>query len=190
MKVRIREKRALAAIGCLVATGVVGGCAVPQRFSMVDDAKTMLLGLSEQDVTLCAGFPDQKQANEGSEIWSYRFKTTGNNLAVSTPVLYGIANTSMNYSSGGTCSVQFLFVDGRVSRIAYAGNNDTASGRDTLCEPVIDDCVRYVADYPRGNRVAALTASATASPNAPPQPPPAAEAGGKRPSRANASPHP
>lgn len=176
-------RRALSGLSLACAL-LAAGCAVPDRYTQVDHAKSMLVGLSEDDVTMCAGFPDRRQERENIDIWSYKHKTDGGNVNVSAPVLSGIANTSVNYSSGGNCSVQFLFVDGRVRRIAYAGDNDTASGRDMLCAPVIDDCMRYVAEAPRPLGAASaiaerdmdgVTAAPKRMPAAPPHAPEARE---------------
>lgn len=150
MALPAERRAALRVLGLLVVAGSLAGCTPPSRFNIVDDAKIRLIGLSEQDITMCAGFPDRREEKEEVRIWSYRHDTDGGNLAVSAPVLAGLANTSVNYSSGGDCSVQFLFVQGRVRRIAYSGDNDTTTGRDMLCAPVIDDCLRYVAETERG----------------------------------------
>ncbi len=153
MKVGARPLSVLLRASAVATALAAASCVpVPGRETLVQSAKTALLGLTEDDITLCAGFPDHKQVKNNINIWSYEYSTAGNNVAVSAPVLSGIANTSVNYSSGGNCHVQFLFIDGQVRRVAYAGDNDTAAGRDALCEPVIDDCLRYLAEIPPSQR--------------------------------------
>ncbi|MEF2072284.1 hypothetical protein [Consotaella aegiceratis] len=139
--------RRLFALVSLASLSLIGlsGCMVPNEFSSVERARQSVLGFSKDDVVMCAGFPTRTRVNDdaGTEIWSYEFDEKNGGATVTAPLVFGLATPSINYSSGGDCKVQFLFIDGRVRRLAYAGDNDAASGRDTLCAPVIDDCVSY-----------------------------------------------
>ncbi|WP_181708042.1 hypothetical protein [Chthonobacter rhizosphaerae] len=131
------------AVTLAVAVAALAGCAANYDFNTVEIARTALVGLREQDVRMCAGFPDRTSSEDGVTVWSYEQQTKGNGLTVSTPVLFGAANTALNMSSAGSCRVQFRFQNGRVDRIAYAGDNDGPRGRDTLCTPIVDDCLAY-----------------------------------------------
>lgn len=121
----------------------ITGCSARYDFSPVEVARTAMIGLTGQDVRMCAGFPDRTSTEDGVTVWSYEQESKGNGLTVSTPVLFGAANTAVNMSSAGSCRVQVRFKDGRVDRVAYAGDNDGPRGRDSLCTPVIDDCIGY-----------------------------------------------
>jgi hypothetical protein len=55
------------------------------------------------------------------------------------------------------------FVDGRVDRIEYAGDNDGRTGRNTVCTPLVNNCLRYAADTV-AERVVATTPQMPAAP--------------------------
>ncbi|WP_075215404.1 hypothetical protein [Mongoliimonas terrestris] len=152
------------ALGALLLGALlpITGCTARYDFSTVEVARTAMVGLSGQDVRMCAGFPDRTSTEDGVTVWSYEQETKGNGLTVSTPVLFGAANTAVNMSSGGSCRVQVRFKDGRVDRVAYAGDNDGPRGRDSLCTPVIDDCITYAQRF-RPGRTVPVAADAVAT---------------------------
>ncbi|MFD2236204.1 hypothetical protein [Aureimonas populi] len=136
-------------IGCrrfavLASLLLLSGCAGTYAVQRVDAAKTALVGLSERDVRMCAGFPTRQFEEDEVKIWSYELRNQTGGVNFSAPLW--VANTNLNLSGGGSCHAQFKFVDGRLTRLAYAGDNDGAQGRDSLCAPIIDGCMSYLAE--------------------------------------------
>lgn len=99
---------------------------------------------------MCAGFPSRTSEEGSTAIWSYESNERSGGVNLSAPIFFGAASTNLSLPSGGSCRAQFRFVDGRVDRIAYAGDNDSARGRDTLCTPIVDDCLTYGRSYGKG----------------------------------------
>ncbi|WP_152045984.1 hypothetical protein [Aureimonas psammosilenae] len=126
------------------------GCAALTEFNDVEIARSAMLGFTEQDVRMCAGFPSRTAEEGDMTIWSYEIDNRSAGVSLSAPILFGAASTNLSLPSTGTCRAQFRFVDGRVDRVSYAGNNDTARGRDTLCTPVIKGCVAYAKRFGKG----------------------------------------
>lgn len=144
--IRRRPVQGMTALALLFGSALLGlaGCSTVNTYSSVEQARTLLLGFSRDDVLMCAGFPNRKQVDGDNEIWSYESSENPGGASISTtPLFFGLANASINYSPGGSCKVQMRFVDGKLQRVAYAGNNDSSTGRDTMCTPVVDDCVNY-----------------------------------------------
>lgn len=129
----------------------VAGCAASVPINSVEVARKTLIGFSEEDMRLCAGFPDRSYDADGTTVWSYVFEQRTNGVTLGAPVLYGLASTSVSLSSAGNCKMQVRFRDGRVDRVAYAGDNDTAQGRDTVCTPIVDDCLSYAREHGVGH---------------------------------------
>ncbi|MBC8130241.1 MAG: hypothetical protein H7Y08_07955 [Rhizobiaceae bacterium] len=118
----------------------VAGCTTADKFNSVEIARTAMLGFNEQDVRMCAGFPTRSASEGDVTVWSYEGGGRQGGVDISAPVLFGAANANLSIP-GGTCRFQVRFQRGRVDRIAYAGDNDSPQGRDTICTPVIDGCV-------------------------------------------------
>ncbi|SJZ48535.1 hypothetical protein [Consotaella salsifontis] len=125
------------------------GCTVTNKYSSVTMARSMLLGFTKDDVIMCAGFPTRTRVNGDTEIWSYEYKDQAGGATLTAPLVLGMATPTLNYSAGGGCKMQVLFVDDRVRRLAYAGDNDSAAGRDMLCTPIVDDCINYANENTR-----------------------------------------
>lgn len=135
----------LAALPALLGL-LVSSCATHHAFNRVEIAKTTMRGMSEQDVRMCAGFPNKTYEDGKTRIWSYELEQRTGGVTLNAPVMFGLANSSLSLASNGYCKVQFLFIDGRVDKISYAGDSDTPRGRDTLCTPVISGCVDFAQD--------------------------------------------
>ena len=141
---------ALSRVGFLTLAVTLAGCAARYGFNSVEIAKTALLGMEEKDIRMCAGFPNRSFTEEGVTIWSYDGPSRSGGVNVSAPILFGAANTSLSLPGGGNCRVQMRFVDGRLDRLAYAGDNDGPRGRNTICTPVVDGCLDYARSYKKG----------------------------------------
>jgi hypothetical protein len=122
-------------------------CVDGQEDATVAAARTALVGMSETDVRMCAGFPSRTADIQSGQIWTYErtINRGGLNLALpnidvgTIPALGG----SLSVAPGGYCNMQVRFSNGRVAEVEYAGDNDLPRRRNALCEPLIDECVTY-----------------------------------------------
>lgn len=124
-------------------------CASPRDYALLTAAKRDLIGLSQTDIEMCAGFASATRERGSSEIWSYTYRKNQAGLTIGVPAVYGAVNTAVSIPTGGECKMQVRFVEGRVVEVAYAGSNDTAQGRDLLCATLVDGCVAYARENPR-----------------------------------------
>ncbi|RWM74597.1 MAG: hypothetical protein E5X83_00500 [Mesorhizobium sp.] len=138
----------------LAGSSIVSSCVAPDDTSNLskEDATTAaarqeMVGLSEADVRMCAGFPTATADAGGSQIWTYQRTVQRGNLNVVIPTLaVGAVPTvggSLNVDPGGYCNTQIRMVGGRVAEVAYAGDNNTQNHRDALCVSMVDGCVAY-----------------------------------------------
>jgi hypothetical protein len=145
--------RKLVPLVLLAGSSIVSSCVAPDTSNLPkEDATTAaarkeMVGLSEADVRMCAGFPTATADAGGSQIWTYQRTVQRGNLNVVIPTLaVGAVPTvggSLNVDPGGYCNTQIRIVDGRVAEVAYAGDNNTPNHRDALCVSTVDGCVAY-----------------------------------------------
>lgn len=114
----------------------------------VSDARKEVVGLSEDAVRMCAGFPSATATtSEGGSIWTYRREMPRANLNVAAPVtLFGslpAINSSASVSSGGNCTTQYRFLDSKVTEVEFAGDNNTYNEINGLCASMVDSCLMY-----------------------------------------------
>lgn len=146
--------RAFARLSILAA--LLGACTIPPdtsrvvgENSTVAAARTELVGLDQDDVRMCAGFPTASTATaDGGSIWAYRRDMPRGNWNVVNPsfTLFGAipaVNTSTSGSSGGNCSTQFRFADNKLKQVEFAGDNNTTTDINGLCVSMIDNCLIY-----------------------------------------------
>ncbi|TIT46705.1 MAG: hypothetical protein E5W75_20475 [Mesorhizobium sp.] len=149
--------RKLALSGLIVA--VQSSCVVPDdtsRIAKVDPtaaaARKEMIGLSEADVRMCAGFPTATADAGGSgQIWTYKRVVQRGNLSIVVPTLsvgpVPALGGSLNDAPGGYCDTQVRMVGGRVAEVAYAGDNNLPNRRDALCVSTVDACVAYARQH-------------------------------------------
>lgn len=139
----------------LAALGLAGACTIPADTSTVvkedktvTSARALMVGMSEADVRMCAGFPTMgTMIGETEKIWTYQriygrgtVSVGASTLAIGpTPGLTG--TTGMG--TPGFCYTQIRFVDGHVKEIEFAGDNNTATAINGLCVSTVDQCVVY-----------------------------------------------
>jgi len=141
----------------LLAAGIpiLSSCVIPDDTSRVakQDATTAaarkeMVGLSESDIRMCAGFPTAT-ADVGSSgrIWTYQRTVQRGNLNIVVPTLamgaVPAVGGSVNVAPGGYCNTQIRMVNGHVAEVAYAGDNNLPNSRDALCVSTVDACVAY-----------------------------------------------
>ncbi|RUU12854.1 hypothetical protein EOD10_16610 [Mesorhizobium sp. M7A.T.Ca.TU.009.01.3.2] len=158
------QKLALA----VLCVGIQSSCVVPDdtsRIAKVDPttaaARKEMVGLSEADVRMCAGFPTATaDAGRSGQIWTYKRIVQRGNLSIVVPTLavgaIPAVGGSVNVAPGGYCDTQIRMVDGRVAEVAYAGDNNLPNRRDALCVSTVDACVTYARQH--GQRPAARSA--------------------------------
>ncbi|RVB62560.1 hypothetical protein EN906_26480, partial [Mesorhizobium sp. M7A.F.Ca.CA.004.06.1.1] len=122
------QKLALA----VLCVGIQSSCVVPDdtsRIAKVDPtaaaARKEMVGLSEADVRMCAGFPTATaNAGRSGQIWTYKRIVQRGNLSIVVPTLavgaIPAVGGSVNVAPGGYCDTQIRMVDGRVAEVAYA----------------------------------------------------------------------
>ena len=113
---------------------------------IADAARTSVVGYSQKDIRMCAGFPTQTYKDGATEFWSYKGDaSSGGGIAVSTPlaVVPGLSQTTNVAAPSGSCSMQVRFVQGRVAEIAYSGDTDMAGVAHAFCAPLIRNCLSY-----------------------------------------------
>ncbi|MDX8441774.1 hypothetical protein [Mesorhizobium australafricanum] len=153
----------------LVAAGIsiLSSCVIPDDTSRVakEDitaaaARREMVGLSEADIRMCAGFPSAT-ADVGSsgQIWTYQRTVQRGNLNIVVPTLamgaVPAVGGSVNVAPGGYCNTQIRMLNGHVAEVAYAGDNNLPNSRDALCVSTVDACVAYA----RQRRYSAPTVS-------------------------------
>jgi hypothetical protein len=139
----------------LAGLSLAGACTIPADTSTVikEDktvtaARTVMVGLSEADVRMCAGFPTTGALiAEKEKIWTYQRVYPRGTLSVGASTLAvgptpGITGTT-GMGTSGFCYTQIRFVDGRVKEIEFAGDNNTPTSVNGLCVSTVDRCVVY-----------------------------------------------
>jgi hypothetical protein len=141
----------------LTALGLIfiGSCAVPPDTSpmMREDrtvtiARKTMVGMSEAEVRMCAGFPTSgARISESEKIWTYqRSYARGNlNVGVTSLALGPVPGVSGGTGIGaeGFCNTQVRFVNGHVAQVEFAGDNNTATRINGLCVSTVDGCVVF-----------------------------------------------
>ncbi|MBB2972952.1 hypothetical protein [Mesorhizobium sp. RMAD-H1] len=154
-------KLAIASAGVLMAAS----CAIPSDTSStikedetVHEARRALVGLTETQMRMCAGFPTAvADAGMAGKIWTYQDPNISRgSLNVSVPTI-GIGSVpgvggGVNVTPGGSCSTQIRMVDGRVAEIGFSGDNNTPTSLNALCASMIDECVVYARQMRRNER--------------------------------------
>lgn len=140
--------RSLSAIACTLVSLTLTGCAVKEA-ETATDARAKLVGLTEKEMTMCAGFPAKAESVKGATIWMYEHgATTPGGFAVPTYTTpWG--GGQLSAASSGYCRVQLRFVGGRVAELSYAGATETWGLKDAVCAPIVRNCIDYRAQQSR-----------------------------------------
>jgi hypothetical protein len=130
-------------------------CAIPPDTSKVvhedktvKTARKAMIGMSEAEVRMCAGFPTMGATVSNTEkIWTYQRSYSRGNLNVGVTSLAvgpmpGVT-TATGMGAEGFCNTQVRFVNGHVAQIEFAGDNNTPTRINGLCVSTIDACVAY-----------------------------------------------
>lgn len=109
------------------------------RDMTVREATTDLVGLSANDLRLCAGLPERTATGAGgAEFWSYeRSATTGGaNIA--------LQRGGLNLSGLEECRAVFELAGGRVTRLAFMRTTSSGGAARAACAPLVRTCEEMV----------------------------------------------
>jgi hypothetical protein len=139
----------------ILASTMLTACMVPDDVksvvgedSTVASARTEMVGLSETELRMCAGFPDAT-SDRGSEgqVWSFRRSTQGGNTSLVLPAttlgVFPAVGGGVSIAPSGNCNTQVRLVGGKVAEVEFSGDNNRPGGRNALCATMVDSCVAY-----------------------------------------------
>jgi len=158
-------KRVLKLVIASASALLIASCAIPTDTSTtfgedttVHEARNRLVGLTEAQIRMCAGFPTAiADAGKAGKIWTYQDSNISRgSLNLSVPTI-GIGSVpgvggGVNVAQRGSCSTQVRIVDGRVAEIGFAGDNNIPTSLNALCASMVDECVVYARQLSRGER--------------------------------------
>lgn len=121
---------------------------VVSEHATVASARQEMIGLSEAELRMCAGFPDAtSDQGDAGQIWSFRRSTQRGNTNVVLPATtFGVlpaVGGAVNISPSGFCHTQVRLVAGRVAEVEFSGDNNRPGSRNALCATQVDSCVAY-----------------------------------------------
>jgi hypothetical protein len=100
-------------------------------------AQTELVGLSQDELHLCAGLPTHTETRGTSTYDTYEQSFSGaSGFSASLPLVGGI-----NFAGSGYCHATFKIVDGKVSEVDYAGDTGDLLGHVSNCSSLVDHCL-------------------------------------------------
>ena len=122
-----------------VALFAIGGCA--PAHVVADRGRQSIIGMDADTLKSCAGIPTRtEQLQPGVALYSYenRYERTGG-AQITLPIIGGGFSLG---GSGSYCHAIVRIVDGRVSAVNYAGDNDDMIGKEGICAPIFRGCLR------------------------------------------------
>ena len=117
-----------AASGCLAACDVADDVVVRR-------ARHQLVGISANDLRLCAGPPNRTIVGDGDlQYWAYDRTATTSEVMVTTLAL------GFNLTQQGECSAVFELAGGHVRRIAFPRAVGGRVSPYSACVPLVQEC--------------------------------------------------
>lgn len=99
-------------------------------------AKIALTGSTRAALVSCLGVPDQREAQDGQEVLTWKQDRAPASFSLTTPF-----STSLSFSSAGNCHVTATVRNGLVSSLVYSGAAGGIEGPDAACRAVVRGCV-------------------------------------------------
>jgi hypothetical protein len=130
---------------------ILSGCAVEQH-EIAESGKSMLVGMSDTDIRMCAGHPNNEDKIKGGAVWMYEHGAAspgGLTVAPVLPVL-PFGGATVGESDNGYCRVQLRIEKGKVTEVSYAGANSELGETDAVCAPIVRNCLDYKRTHPSG----------------------------------------
>ncbi|WP_128079979.1 hypothetical protein [Roseicella frigidaeris] len=126
-------------------------------------ARIQLVGLSANDLRLCAGPPNRTLAGDGDlQYWAYDRTATTSEVMVTTLAL------GFNLTRQGECSAVFELAGGHVRRIAFPRAVGGRVSPYSACVPLVQEC--YV--MRRGGAIGPAVPAVAPEPEPGPEPVP------------------
>jgi hypothetical protein len=139
----------------MIASTTLTACMVPDDINSVAGeqptvaaARTEMVGLTEAELRMCAGFPDATSDNgRNGQIWSFRRSAQRGNTNLVVPAttvgMLPAVGGAINIAPSGYCHTQVRLVERKVAEVEFSGDNNRPSGRNALCATMVDSCVAY-----------------------------------------------
>jgi len=107
----------------LLIAFLLSGC-VFHRVEMASRAKSELIGMSKEDLLMCAGVPIKQEKIDELEFLTY--SGSGGDLG---KILY-------------SCEATFVLKDGIVKKINYQGDTGGPLTKDEQCAFIVENCLK------------------------------------------------
>jgi len=121
----------------------LAGCGAREA-EIAEQGRSGLVGLSQSDIRMCAGFATKTEKDKTGDIWMYEHGTSSPDSTTPTVGFPLAATVQFNAPNAGYCRVQLRFAKDRVAAVEYAGETDMMGHRDAVCAQMIRTCVeRY-----------------------------------------------
>jgi len=117
------------------------GCAA-QDAETARRVRAELVGLSQNDLLMCAGHPASQDHTSSGDIWMYEHGAVSPGSVTVTPVI-PVVGAAIGPPGGGYCRVQLRLVRNKVAEVSYAGAADMMGGHDAACAPIVAHCLTY-----------------------------------------------
>ena len=116
----------------------LGGCEVGDYLTS-QRAPKLLVGLSANDLRLCAGLPDRTASGTGdARFWSYERSVTVGSGSVS------LTQIGVSLSGAEECRATFELARDRVTRVAFTRVAGSPAAPSAACAPLVQTCVDMV----------------------------------------------
>jgi outer membrane protein assembly factor BamE (lipoprotein component of BamABCDE complex) len=129
---RRRRKPSMKFIILLLATVCVTGCAL-ERAQMAQDARTIMVGFTKEQVLACMGPPASRATEGATEVWSYQ----SGNGRVTAEYSGGTATSTQRF-----CTVNVTMASDKVTRINYLGPTGGFLSAGEQCAFAIQNCTK------------------------------------------------
>jgi hypothetical protein len=128
---------------------LLSACAVEQH-EIAESGKSVLIGMSDTDIRMCAGHPNNEDKIKGGTIWMYEHGAASPGGVSVAPVLpvFPFGGATIGESGNGYCRVQLRMENGRVTEVSYAGATSELGERDAVCAPIVRNCLDYRRTHP------------------------------------------
>ena len=127
-------------ITALVLAVLLPGCA-GRDAELAARGKASLMGLSQTDMRMCAGFPNNTGSFAGEDFWMYEHAAAPSGVFM--PAYNLPWGGQIGAPGGGYCRVQLRFVRGKVVEATYAGQTEIWGSPDAACAPIVKTCIDY-----------------------------------------------
>ena len=121
------------------AVAAIGACS-PTHY-IATRGREVVVGMDAVTLKSCAGLPTRtEQLDSRTWLYSYenKYERTGG-AEVTFPIIGGGFSLG---GSGSYCHAIVQLVDGKVTNVNYAGDNDDFIGREGICAPIFRGCLR------------------------------------------------